>query len=189
MWQLLCVQKVGVPQPAVILSEDDEALRQPELHVPGGGEPCSQVSPGPGLLAAMRLIVITGTGRPARRASPQWRWRTHTTRMWRHWRQSSRRMDSNRFHLVIWCLFRLYRAGFAEHWAWHQLWTWGPGGGRGAVPGQHEDLPGILQGAGSGAPPHHGRQTAGGRHEGPGHGHIQEQYQVPSSVTVLQSHL
>ena len=38
---IFCVQRVGGNQAVVTFSEDNnEALCQPQLHVPGGGGPC-----------------------------------------------------------------------------------------------------------------------------------------------------
>lgn len=75
----------------------------------------------------------------------------------------------------------------AQHRARHQFWSWGPSGRGGNVQGKHEDLTGLLQGAGGQVPAHHGRQGPGGSHQEPGHGDIQAEYQVILSTTVLQN--
>ena len=76
-------------------------------------------------------------------------------------------------------------SGSAQHGAGHQLWSRGQGGRGGPVPGEHEDLPGLLRGAGGQIPAHHGRQGPGGGHQARCYGDIQEEYQVIRSATTI----
>ena len=143
------------------------------------------------LISFLTSWPLPGTGLLTRLASVQWRSPTLTMTTWRSWPGSSRRLASHRssvsvFHLLPLILTIWYTmSGSAQHGARHQLWSRGPGRRGGPVPGEHEDLPGLLRGAGGQIPAHYGRQGPGGGHQARGYGDIHEEYQVIWSATTI----